>query len=190
MIYLSDYVLLQIWLNVCMWFYVNVCMVFLCACMLSYLLWRVSYEREGMSVGCLRDGCLWTYIYMNNFLFVIEWFAECRRRHTDECSGYSCRITQSLLKKAWITTILYSIYWYCIISFYHITYFITSYILLLIANLFTKGNNGKVKLERSRLWQLGNSRRKACERCWWWQHHPRFVFLWSTFSLRLCWCRG
>ena len=35
--------------------------------------------------------------------------------------------------------------------------------LLLIYNLL-KGSNGKVKLERSRQWQLDNSRRKACER--------------------------
>ena len=38
-----------------------------------------------------------------------------------------------------------------------------TFILLLTYNLF-KGSNGKVKLERSRRWQLGNSRRKACER--------------------------
>ena len=37
-----------------------------------------------------------------------------------------------------------------------------TFILLLICNLF-KGSNGKIKLERSRLWQLDNSRRKACE---------------------------
>ena len=42
------------------------------------------------------------------------------------------------------------------------------YILHLFYYLFTiylfKGSNGKVKLERSRLWQVDNSRRKACER--------------------------
>ena len=38
-----------------------------------------------------------------------------------------------------------------------------TFILLLIYNLF-KGSNGKVKLERSKPWQLDNSRRKACER--------------------------
>ena len=38
-----------------------------------------------------------------------------------------------------------------------------TFILLLIYNLF-KGSNCQVKLERSRLWQLDNSRRKACER--------------------------
>ena len=38
-----------------------------------------------------------------------------------------------------------------------------TFILLLIYNLF-KGSNGKVKLERSRLWQLNNSRRKVRER--------------------------
>ena len=38
-----------------------------------------------------------------------------------------------------------------------------TFILLLIYNLF-KGSNGKVKLKRPRLWQLDNSKRKACER--------------------------
>ena len=58
---------------------------------------------------------------------------------------------------------------------------------------FIKVSNCKVvKLERSRLWQLYNSWRKTCERGWWWrwQHHLRFAFLWSTFSLSLCWCQG
>ena len=41
-----------------------------------------------------------------------------------------------------------------------------TFILLLIFNLL-KGNNGKVKLERSRLLQLDNSRRMACERGGW-----------------------
>ena len=36
-------------------------------------------------------------------------------------------------------------------------------ILLFIYNLF-KGGKGKVKLERSRLWQLDNSWRKTCDR--------------------------
>ena len=36
-----------------------------------------------------------------------------------------------------------------------------TFILLLIYNL-SKGRNGKVKLERSRLWQLVNYWRKAC----------------------------
>ena len=54
-----------------------------------------------------------------------------------------------------ITLFYYTIFYYIIL---HLTF-----ILLLIYNLF-KGNNGKVKLERSRLWQLDNSRRKACER--------------------------
>ena len=40
--------------------------------------------------------------------------------------------------------------------------------LLLIYNLFKIGN-GKVKLERSRLWQLDNSKRKSCERGWYWE---------------------
>ena len=50
--------------------------------------------------------------------------------------------------------------------YFIILYYIISHLtfnLLLIHNLF-QGNNGKVKLERSRLWQLDNSRRKACER--------------------------
>ena len=38
-----------------------------------------------------------------------------------------------------------------------------TFLLLLIYNLF-KSSNGKVKLERSRLWQLDNSRKKSCER--------------------------
>ena len=50
---------------------------------------------------------------------------------------------------------------------YHILlYYITLhiiFILLLIYNLF-KGSNGKVKLERSRLWQIDYSWRKPCER--------------------------
>ena len=41
-------VLLCEWLNVCVWSRVGVCMVFLCACVLSYLLWQVSHERRGM----------------------------------------------------------------------------------------------------------------------------------------------
>ena len=60
--------------------------------------------------------------------------------------------------------ILYCIALHYIILYYIILYYITSYIiLLLIYNLF-KGSNGKVKLERSRLWQLDNSIRKTCER--------------------------
>ena len=38
-----------------------------------------------------------------------------------------------------------------------------TFILLLNNNLFN-ASNGKVKLERSRLWQLDNSRRKVSER--------------------------
>ena len=38
-----------------------------------------------------------------------------------------------------------------------------TFILLLIYNVF-KVSNPKVKLERSGLWQLDNSWRKACER--------------------------
>ena len=48
MICVSDYLLLHMWLNVCVYLYVNVGMVFFCACILSYLLWQVSHERQGM----------------------------------------------------------------------------------------------------------------------------------------------
>ena len=50
------------------------------------------------------------------------------------------------------------------------------FIFLVIYNL--NGNNGKVKLQRSRLRQLDNPRRKPCEAgwCWRWQHNPTFVF--------------
>ena len=50
--------------------------------------------------------------------------------------------------------------------YYTIAYYIIldlTFILLLIYNLF-KGSNVKVKLERSRLWQLDNSWRKTCEK--------------------------
>ena len=50
---------------------------------------------------------------------------------------------------------------YIILSYYIILHL--TLILQLICNLF-KSSNGKVKLERSRLWQLDSSRRKACER--------------------------
>ena len=50
---------------------------------------------------------------------------------------------------------------------YIILYNVILYYIILrltfIYNLF-KGSNGKVKLKRSRLWQLDNSWRKACER--------------------------
>ena len=49
--------------------------------------------------------------------------------------------------------------YYFIILYYIIFYL--AFILLLIYILF-KGKIGKFKLERSRLWQLYNSRRKAC----------------------------
>ena len=58
--------------------------------------------------------------------------------------------------------ILYYIMLYYIILCYIILYYIIlhlTFILLFIYNLF-KGSNGKAKLERSRLWQLDNSRRK------------------------------
>ena len=43
-------------------------------------------------------------------------------------------------------------------------YYIKSYIILLLIQNLLRDNNGKVKLERSRLWQLDNSRIKACKR--------------------------
>ena len=53
---------------------------------------------------------------------------------------------------------------HCIILLYYvILYYILHFFLLLIYKLF-KGSNGKVKLEKSRLWQLDNSWRRACER--------------------------
>ena len=39
-----------------------------------------------------------------------------------------------------------------------------TFILPVICNLL-KSNNGKVKLEKSRLWQLDNSIREDCQRC-------------------------
>ena len=55
---------------------------------------------------------------------------------------------------------------YIILLHYIISHYVIlhlTFTLLLIYNLF-KGNNGKVKLERSKMWQLDNSRRKSCER--------------------------
>ena len=61
--------------------------------------------------------------------------------------------------------LLYFIILYYITLYYIILHYIIlhlTFILLLIYNLF-KGSNGKVKLERSRLWKLDNSRREPCE---------------------------
>ena len=55
------------------------------------------------------DVCI--YIYINIFSFVGEWFAECCCINVDKCSGYSCRTTQHLINKAWITTILLNLYY-------------------------------------------------------------------------------
>ena len=55
-----------------------------------------------------------------------------------------------------INITLYNLLYY--IRLYYIILHLT-FILPLIYNLF-KGRNGTVKLERSRLWQLDNSRRK------------------------------
>ena len=43
----GDYVLLYMWW-MCVWLYVNVCITCFCACILFYLLWRVSYEMQGI----------------------------------------------------------------------------------------------------------------------------------------------
>ena len=54
--------------------------------------------------------CIYIYIYIyidKNIFWFVEWSAECCCRHVDKCSGYSCRITYSLLKKVWTTTKLY-----------------------------------------------------------------------------------
>ena len=61
-------------------------------------------------------------------------------------------------------TLCYIILYY-IMPYYIILHYILQLtsILLLIYNLF-KDSNGKVKLERPRLWQLDNSWRKCCER--------------------------
>ena len=39
-----------------------------------------------------------------------------------------------------------------------------TFILPVVCNLL-KSNNGKVKLEKARLWQLDNSSREDCQRC-------------------------
>ena len=44
----SEYVLLYMWLNVCVGLYVNVCKACLCFCILSYLLWQLPNKRQGM----------------------------------------------------------------------------------------------------------------------------------------------
>ena len=33
---------------------------------------------------------MYVYMYIDNFSFVVEWFAECCCRHVDECSGCIC----------------------------------------------------------------------------------------------------
>ena len=38
--------------HVCVWLYVNVCIIFFCGCMLSYLLRRVSHKRLGILTQC------------------------------------------------------------------------------------------------------------------------------------------
>ena len=133
------------------------------------------------------------YVYIIFFSIVVEWFVESRCRHLDGCRGNNCRITYSLWNKAWITTIAFIldlfILHYIIILYYIVLYYIILHILRfflpLIYKLF-KGSNGRVKLERSRQWQLDNSWGKASERgLWWrWQHHPRFAFLCLYFLWR------
>ena len=57
----------------------------------------------------------------------------------------------------------YTLY-YLIIRYYITLHYITSYIYLLLIYNLLKGNNSKIILERSRLWQLDTSRREPCER--------------------------
>ena len=56
---------------------------------------------------------------------------------------------------------IYIILYYIIVLYYIILHL--KFILLLIYNLFNS-SNGKVKLKRSRLWELDNSWRETCER--------------------------
>ena len=67
---------------------------------------------------------------------------------------YNCIILNSLILH-YITLLYYIILHYVILHYI--------FILLLIYNLL-KGNNGNVKVETSRLWQLDNFGRKTCER--------------------------
>ena len=69
----SDYVLLYMWLNVCVWLYVNVCIACFGACVLSYLLSRLSHERQGWE-GCLVNGqnlISWARVYRVDVLWNI-----------------------------------------------------------------------------------------------------------------------
>ena len=63
----------------------------------------------------------------------------------------------------YVSMYVYIILLYILHTILHCDILHLTLILLLIYNLF-KGGKGKVKLERSRLWQLDNSWRKACER--------------------------
>ena len=48
----SDYVLLYMWLNVCFWLCINLCIAYFCASILSYLLCRASHEKQWMLTQC------------------------------------------------------------------------------------------------------------------------------------------
>ena len=113
--------------------------------------------------NCCRMICrisLQTFIRMQNYLFFVK-----------QSMNYHYSI--------YIKFIYIALYYYTIL-YYIILYYIThlTFFLPLIYKLF-KGSNGRVKLERSRQWQLDNSWGKASERgLWWrWQHHLRFAFL-------------
>ena len=60
---------------------------------------------------------------------------------------------------------IYITLYYIIILFRNITSYInfTTYLQFILFT-YLQGNNGKLKLELSRLWQLDNSSRIACER--------------------------
>ena len=113
--------------------------------------WRKSKRRIRK---ILYSRYIYIYIYIICFIyifsFVVEWFAECCRRML--LTNVVVIIVKLLIH---ITLYYYTIAYYIILDL--------TFILLLIYNLF-KGSNGKVKLERSRLWQLDNSIRKTCER--------------------------
>ena len=115
--------------------------------------------------------CIYIYIYIYiyflyilihisiHFLFLFSFFLLCLFVSlltfllvVDECSGYSCRIAQSLLNNSQLYYIKFIYITLCYIIILDYTILHLTFILLLIYNLF-KGSNGKIQLERSRLWQ-------------------------------------
>ena len=75
-------------------------------------------------------GCMLTFLwYVSMVWFECLYGMVCMVWYVDECSGYNCRFTYSLLNKAWITTILYWLYlYYTILYYYTMLYYVTSYI--------------------------------------------------------------